>query len=173
MFAIKTTSCRIVVFLLPFFLLLPAAGCARQGSQFRPEVVSAETGATQMAAITSYSPEGFPDISIPVEMEWQADESMTVRTAAFASAVLKYTGRVEVGSLADYFVNELAKQGWKLAGSVRSAKVMLAFTKPNKTCTINIVEKRIPALTEVFVYATDDIGARQDFRVPFGEETLK
>jgi hypothetical protein len=173
MFGIRIASRRIVVFLLPLLVTLLVAGCARKGSQFRPEVVSAETGATRMAAITSYSPEDFPDISIPVEMEWKSDESMTVRTASFASAVLKYTGRVEINSLADYFINELAKQGWKLAGSVRSEKVMLAFTKPNKTCTINIADKRFSSTTEVSIYATDDIAARRDFRVPFGEETLK
>jgi hypothetical protein len=175
MFAMISPCRLIAVFFLLTSVLL-TTGCARQGSHpYQAAVINAETGATAMAAVTSYTTEDFADIAIPVELFWDRDDSMTTRTESFAGGVLKYSGRVEIDSVTNFFIQELPKQGWKLVGSARFKKVLLAFTKPGKTCTIQVSESGFSKTTKVLIYVTDDIASRQaqGFRVPFGAETLK
>lgn len=143
--------------------LVALSGCAELGLGGG----SSDNGASSdpFASTASYSTEQpyraneFSDILIPSEFNWDREKSMIVRTDSFAGGVLQYTGRVDISSSADFFSNNMPKNGWKLAGATRYKNVLLAFTKPNKTCTIVLSEDKLLMRTDIAIYVTEDIAA--------------
>ena len=129
-------------------------GSSDKGASSDPFASSAASSAEQ-----PYRANEFTDILIPSEFSWDREKSMIVRTDSFAGGVLQYTGRVDISSSADFFSNNMPKNGWKLAGSTRYKNVLLAFTKPNKTCTIVLSEDKLLMRTEIAIYVTEDTSA--------------
>lgn len=125
-----------------------------------------------MAENVPYYADDFNDIMVPNELDWDREGSMAMRTESYAGGVLKFVGRVEVNSLAEFFVNTMPKNKWKLVGSAKYENVLLAFTKPNKTAMIMILESDITRKTSVHIYVTDDITARKG-NSPFSQESLR
>jgi hypothetical protein len=109
---------------------------------------------------------------VPCELSWDREGSMSIKTESYAGGVLKFVGRVEVNSLADFFVNAMEKNSWKLVGSAKYQNVLLAFTKPNKTAMVMIYESDLSSKTSVYIYLTDDISARQGYN-PYVEENIR
>ncbi len=101
-----------------------------------------------------YRPADFDEILIPGELTWNRKGSMTINTDSFTGGILNFTGRVEVNSLTDFFINTMKKNGWRLNGSVKSEDVLLAFTRDNGTCMIKIIAGGIAKSTNVFVYVS-------------------
>jgi hypothetical protein len=110
--------------------------------------------ATNAATSEPYYPADFRDILIPGELEWQRDKSISINTESFTGGVLNFSGRVEVNSLTEFFVNGMKKDGWTVIGSVKSADVLLAFVKEQASCLIKIDEGGALGKTEVNIYAT-------------------
>ncbi len=168
---------KIARLIMPF-CLVPAlfllGGCA--GMNF----TSQDKAETPAAAIPQETPpESVPyvagelrDILIPSELQWNRADSMYVKTDSFVGGILSFSGRVEVNSLTDFFVSTMAKNKWRLSGSVKYEKVLLAFVKADKTCLINIFDSKFSGKTEVYIYVTQNIPSRKD-KSPFGEEILR
>jgi hypothetical protein len=152
-------------------LLVVSGGCATKGT-LTPESSAGQQVAEDQPA-QPYKANDFDDILIPSELTWDRENSMSIRTESFAGGTLKYTGRVEINSLADYFISSMQRNGWKLVGSVKYKNVLLAFSKPNKTCTISMFESEFSGRVSTYIYVTDDISARQQFSSPFGADTLR
>ena len=134
-------------------LLLLLSGCLPMDS----DQGSADAGHTQAAStetVTSepYYPADFRDLSIPGELEWNREKSVSINTASFTGGILNFSGRVEVNSLTDFFINSMKKDGWNVTGTVKSRDVLLAFIKPQASCMIKIVEGGTLGKTEVTVY---------------------
>jgi len=114
--------------------------------------------------------ESYGDIELPVEMVLEPDKSMGLRTDSFQGGIHVYRGRVQVGSLRDYMIASMRNHKWKLAGEASYHNVMLAFTKPNKTCMVVLSEDAAGVLgkTQANLYITVDVapGGRLN---PFGE----
>ncbi|MBU1406502.1 MAG: hypothetical protein KKE83_03215 [Proteobacteria bacterium] len=172
-----TTPCRPfrTVFLTTILALASLAalsGCAELGmGASTDQGVSSDPFASSAASSTGqpYRANEFSDILIPSEFDWDREKSMVVRTDSFAGGVLQYNGRVDISSSADFFSNNMPRNGWKLAGSTRYKNVLLAFTKPNKTCTIVLTENKLLMRTEIAIYVTEDIAAgRVNSANPFG-----
>ena len=103
----------------------------------------------------------YEDIEIPAEMEYNPKGSMSIKTDSFRGGIIHYKGRVEMHSLKEFLVASMKKNKWKLAGEVSSQNVILAFTKPSKTCMINIDPKGSLSDTTLTMYVTVDVtGAR-------------
>lgn len=106
-----------------------------------------------------YRANEFSDILIPSEFSWDREKSMIVRTDSYVGGVLQYTGRVDISSAADFFSNNMPRSGWKLAGSTKYKNILLAFIKPNKTCTIVLSEDKLLMRTEIAIYVAEDTSA--------------
>ncbi len=146
------------------FSLVTLSGCAELGMGGGSSAPAASTDPFAASTASSsmeqpYRANEFPDILIPSEFDWDREKSMIVRTDSFAGGVLQYTGRVDISSTADFFTNNMPRNGWKLAGSTRYKKILLAFTKPNKTCTIVLSEDKLLMRTEIAIYVTEDTSA--------------
>lgn len=107
------------------------------------------------------------DIELPVELEWQRDKSMTIKTESFNGGIWHYEGRVEPLSLKDYIVNAMHNNKWKLVGESTSHDILLAFVKPNKTCMIVISDSKL-GKTKLALNVTIDRTAAAGLN-PFGE----
>lgn len=149
---------NLITFLALLISLVILNGCAEMGlgnsseSMDTSSVESPETAAENQP----YYPTDFKDLLIPNELSWNRENSMAIRTDSFAGGILNFSGRVEINSLSDFFVNSMAKNNWKLSGSVKYKKILLAFIKPNKTCTITISEE-FGMKTDVYIYITEDL----------------
>lgn len=106
------------------------------------------------ASAEPYSPSDFSDLLIPGEMAWRRDKSLSINTESFTGGVLNFTGRVEVNSLTEFFLNGMKKDGWTVIGTVKSENVLMAFIKEKTSCLIKIDEGGALGKTEVNVYTT-------------------
>lgn len=156
---------------LTFFIaviLLLLSGCAKKNIWSKGEEGIDETAPENIP----YYANDYNDIMVPSELSWDREGSMSIKTESYAGGVLKFVGRVEVNSLADFFVNAMEKNSWKLVGSAKYQNVLLAFTKPNKTAMVMIYESDLSSKTSVYIYLTDDISARQGYN-PYVEENIR
>ncbi|MFH1019319.1 MAG: hypothetical protein V1782_01720 [Pseudomonadota bacterium] len=144
---------------LGLFSLAALGGCAEMGlGSSSDQGVSSDPFASSTSSLDSppYRANEFTDLLIPSELSWDREKSMIVRTDSFAGGVLQYSGRVDIASLADFFTNNMGKNGWKLAGSAKYKNILLAFVKPNKTCTILLSEDKLLLKTNVSIYIAED-----------------
>ena len=142
--------------------LVALSGCAELGlGGSTDQKASSDPFASAAASSVEqpYRANEFTDILIPSEFDWDREKSMIVRTDSFAGGVLQYTGRVDITSAADFFSNNMPRNGWKLAGSTRYKNILLAFIKPNKTCTVVLTENKLLMRTEIAIYVAEDISA--------------
>lgn len=145
--------------ILASFLSLFLAGCADMGFGSADEEMASP--APISGSSTVYTSSEFSDLQIPTDLEWDRDKSLVIHTESFAGGVLRYSGRIEVNSLADFFATSMTKNGWRLVGTAKYKNVLLAFVKENKTCTITIGESDLRFKTEVHIYITEDITGRK------------
>ncbi len=112
----------------------------------------------------------FDDIELPVDLKWNSEKSMAIRTDSFKGGILNYSGRVELSSLKDFIITSMENKKWKLVGEAQYKNVLLAFTKPNRTCMV-ILDEGVGGsfgTTSVTLYVTVDIAAAGQLN-PFGE----
>lgn len=140
--------------------LVTLSGCAEMGLGGSSDQGHApDSFASSSTDNQPYRANEFSDLLIPSELSWDREKSMIVRTDSFAGGVLQYYGRVDIASVSDFFTNSMVRNGWKLAGSAKYKNILLAFTKPNKTCTIVLSEDKLLMRTQVTIYVTEDTAA--------------
>ena len=95
---------------------------------------------------------------------------MALRTDSFKGGISVYRGRVQINSLREYIIASMRNNKWKLVGEASYDSVMLAFTKPNKTCMVVLSESAAGSLgkTQANYYVTVDVAASSRLN-PFGE----
>lgn len=101
----------------------------------------------------------YRDIELPVDMKYDHKKSMVVRTDSFTGGVFYFSGRLQRDSLKNFIVSAMQKNKWKRAGEVSYDSVLLAFTKPHKSCTV-VLEEGFGGslgLTYAAVYVAEDV----------------
>jgi hypothetical protein len=154
-----TEKTRLLLMIFIACALLLFSGCATKptSSQVDLPIVSATVDFNS-------------DIELPSDMKLDRDESMAIKTDSFRGGILHYSGRVEINSLKDFILTSMQNHKWKLAGEASYKNILLAFTKPAKTCMIVISEGFGGSLgsTHVTLYITNDTTASKGLN-PFGE----
>lgn len=113
--------------------------------------------------------EPYGDIELPIEMVLDNKDSMAMRTDSFQGGIHVYRGRVEIASLKDYVIASMRNHKWKMVGEATYRNVMLAFTKPNKTCMVVLSDSKSSlGKTQANFYVTVDVAAANRLN-PFGE----
>jgi len=148
---------------IPVLVLLN--GCAGMGFNSAPPIEEDSSLGPVTTMVESYG-----DIELPIEMKLVPKESMAMRTDSFQGGIHIYRGRVEISSLRDYIVASMRDHKWKMVGEASYNNVMLAFTKPNKTCMVVLYEDFAGMLgkTQANLYVTVDVAAASRLN-PFGE----
>ena len=84
----------------------------------------------------------FDDVRVPTELNYKANKSFVYESPGFKAGIMVFSKwRLDVDSLIEYFKYNMEKDNWKLVNSYRGKESFLNFSKPDKTCTIRIVEK--------------------------------
>lgn len=146
------------------FMLLAMTGCASMSTATPPEPM----GDDDLAAVTTMV-ESYGDIELPLEMVLDSKKSMAMRTDSFQGGIHVYQGKVQLASLKDYIITSMRNNKWKVVGEASYQSVMLAFTKPNKTCMVVLDGKTgLAGKTQASFYVTVDVAAASRLN-PFGE----
>ncbi|MDX9817757.1 MAG: hypothetical protein RBT16_02510 [Desulfococcus multivorans] len=126
------------------FLLCGLAGCSSlKGND--------AAGSPAAAGPAPLYYDGFNDILIPGELKPDRDASSTFQSRGFAAGMMVFKGRVDRGSLVAFFKENMAKDNWKLTGSVSTAKTILLFLKETRWCVIAISEGAWQSKAEISV----------------------
>lgn len=97
----------------------------------------------------------FEDVLVPSQLKVDKSRSFVFHHAPdFTAGVLVLTGRVEVDSLVKFFQNNMAKDNWRLASSLKSPNTILFFNKPHRGCIISISERQLKTEVEIWVVPT-------------------
>lgn len=84
----------------------------------------------------------FDDIHVPKELNYKASKSFIYETPQSRAGSLVFSAWwVDVESLTNFFTYNMEKDNWKLMNSFKRKEYVLNFSKPEKTCTIRIVDK--------------------------------
>ena len=140
-------------------VLLPLTGCSMKGD-------ATGEGEAGLPPVSIFAGD-LKDIELPIELEWDRDKSITIKTESFNGGIWYYEGRVEPLSLKDYLINAMHNNKWKLVGEATAQDILLAFVKPNKTCMVVIDESRM-GKTKLSLHVTIDKTAAAGLN-PFGE----
>jgi hypothetical protein len=114
------------------------------------------------------------DIEIPPEMKMDTKKSMSITTESFRGGMLSFSGSIEITSLRDYIITTMKNNQWRHVGEASYDNVLLAFTKPNKTCMVVLEEGFGGKLGKTYLelYITVDVAASSSLN-PFGEPVNK
>lgn len=155
---------RISTLLFLAALLAFMGGCANKNSN------PAGSGGTGDLPPLANSVASYGDLELPVEMKWDSEKSMAINTESFKGGILHYNGRVDITSLKDFITASMRNNKWRQVGEASYKNVMMAFTKPNKTCMVVLSEGMGGSLgkTNATLYVTVDLGAAKNLN-PFGE----
>lgn len=140
------------------------AGCGGSGSGGSSESIKEDSLSQVTTMVESYG-----DIELPLEMTLEPEKSMAMRTDSFQGGIHVYRGRVQIASLKDYIIASMRNHKWKLVGEASYKNVMLAFTKPSRTCMVVLSEDTaVLGKTQANFYVTVDVAAAGRLN-PFGE----
>lgn len=82
------------------------------------------------------------DVRVPNELKYKANRSFVYETPRFKAGVLVFRKwRLDVPSLIEFFTYNMERDNWKLVNSFTGKESFLNFSKPDKTCTVKIMEK--------------------------------
>ena len=122
---------RLTAVFLLFFLFSVLSACATTKKEGAPS-------STEQTSRASYY--DFEDILIPSEMELVKKDSFLYTTSRFKAGVLTFSGGVDPDSLAAFFQNNMAKNGWRQISTLKFRDTMLLFLKEDRACIITIKE---------------------------------
>lgn len=143
-------------------------GCSGMGGSSKNIDAPPLEADSELAPVTTMV-ESYGDIELPIEMTLQTKKSMAMRTDSFKGGIHVFTGNVQIASLRDYIVASMRNHKWKMVGEASYNSVMLAFTKPNKTCMVVLANNTgVMGKTQANLYVTVDVAAVNRLN-PFGE----
>ena len=99
----------------------------------------------------------FGDVLIPRELELDVNSSFVYHTSGFTAGILAFKSKAELGSMVNFFENNMAKDNWQAVGIFKSPRTLLLFQKENRWCVINITDNRWDTLVEIWVAPFSDI----------------
>ncbi len=150
-----TKSQNKVVFFLLVVSMLLMSSCAPMGSSS-----DNQPPMENLPALSNFVGE-YRDIELPTDMKYDHKKSLAVRTDSFTGGVFYFSGKVQRDSLKNFILSSMQKNNWKRAGEVSYDSVLMAFTKPNKSCTIVLDEGFGGSFGSTYaaIYVAEDVAA--------------
>lgn len=93
----------------------------------------------------------FGDVLVPKELKIDQNSSFVHKTPGYSAGILALSGRVEIGSLCNFFEENMAKDNWKLIVAFKSPRTIMLFQKQNRWCVINITDGDFSTEVEIWV----------------------
>jgi hypothetical protein len=96
----------------------------------------------------------FGDVPVPPQLQLNTKSSFVYQTTGFSAGVLVLKGAIELGSLIDFFENNMVRDNWRAVSTFKSPRTLLLFQKENRWCVINITDDRYSTHVEIWVAPT-------------------
>lgn len=129
----------VMALLLVFLLSMVWMGCSTTVKERRGEPAKGEEKEAVKYRAKYYH---FDDVLVPEELNYKQKRSFVYETPQFKAGIIVFTKwRLDVDSLIDFFTYHMEKDNWKLVNSFKGKESILNFSKPDKTCTIKMIEK--------------------------------
>ena len=139
-----------------FLALMLLSGCtALKSKDSTPQAGTSPAPAKAENAPAYYD---FGDVLIPSEMKIDKKDSFVFRTPGMTVGMLVVEGRVDAGSLSNFFENKMPVDGWRMVSSIEGRQTMMLFQKNNRWCVINIAEGGLSTSAEIWVSTGMDSG---------------
>jgi hypothetical protein len=130
-----------IALLLAVLMVFAEMGCSSTAKNTKGEMPK-EGESTLSAPSSRGKYYHFEDVLVPAELNFKPDESFIYEAPRFKTGILIFTKwRLDVDSLIDFFNTYMEKDNWKMVNSFRGKESFLNFSKPDKTCSIKIIEK--------------------------------
>jgi len=132
----------VIALLLVIFLGWSWTGCSTTVKERQPgQPATGTTGGVKTEG-ESTGKYYLDDVRVPSELNYKPDKSFIYETPRFKTGILHFSKwRLDVPSLIEFFTYNMEKDNWKLVNSFSGKESFLNFSKPDKTCTIRIIEK--------------------------------
>ena len=124
-------------------LLIMLNGCALLGD-------SASSTDTANTGLNYYYDE-FPDVPIPVDMSANSDRFTILGKGGVKLGIEEFSGRVDHTSLVNAMQNYMLRDGWTMRSLFRAKRSVLVFEKPDRICSLYIVDGTFSTTMLVFV----------------------
>jgi hypothetical protein len=129
----------VIALLLVIFLGWSWTGCSTTVKERQPGQLATGETRTEGEGKGKYY---LDDVRVPSELNYKPDKSFIYETPRFKTGILHFSKwRLDVPSLIEFFTYNMEKDNWKLVNSFSGKESFLNFSKPDKTCTIRIIEK--------------------------------
>lgn len=151
-----------LTFFFALFLSLGVSGCVfGLGSSSDEGALAAQPLSPEETSQPFYH-YSYRQILLPFGLELDKKESFFVDTDSFIGGHLRYSGKLEIESLAEFFINTMPKNKWKKVYSSVSGRMLQAYAREGRTCIIKITESNFKTYVDIFV--SDVVGnAKSDF----------
>jgi hypothetical protein len=129
-------SARALAVFLMILLVAAAAGCSSTVKDRRAE----QGREDEKGAAGKYY--FFDDVLVPRDLNYAPKKSFIYETPQFKTGSMVFTKWwYDSNSLVEFFNFYMARDNWKPVNSFKGKESVLNFSKPERTCTIKIVEK--------------------------------
>ena len=143
---------RIFLTMLAFVALLLPMGCTSKTSDD-------EAMAPADIKEQPFFARVYRHVQIPPGFEFIDKKSNFADTKSFRGGVLRFEGRREINSVAEFFKNNMPKHQWDRVYMDTGERMLQAYIKDNKTCMIQIYESTLTTVVEIFVTDTAPEGS--------------
>ena len=132
-----------MILLVGFLLGLTWMGCSSTVKERRDEPGKIEGQGTTTPSSKYFGKNYyFEDVLVPGELNYNPNKSFIYETPQFKAGTMCFTKwRIDSESLIDFFNYHMEKDNWKIVNSYLGKESFLAFSKPDRTCTIRIMGK--------------------------------
>lgn len=100
----------------------------------------------------------FNDILVPAELELDDTERYLLEDTKFKAGIEVFYARVVMSDLINFFLNNMAKDGWERKDVFMGQRSLLKFEKFNKSCTIQIIEEDYSYKLRTEIFAVESKG---------------
>lgn len=130
------------------FLVLSGCESMHSGPDAAPDVSPPPAASDSGASSTSLE---FDDILVPSDLKPVNSERYFFENDKFKTGLLTLEGRVDMSSLTDFFLRNMAKDGWTNTTAFKAPTSILIFDKPTKSAMIKITESTWTTHVEILV----------------------
>ncbi len=145
----RSTGFHNLLFMLMIVLLF--SGCSMFSQKKEDTAAQPSAEHTEESSPLYYD---FGDVPVPSELKLITKSSFVYRTSGFSAGVLVLNGAVDVGSLIEFFENNMAKDNWRIISTFKSPRTLLLFQKETRWCVINITDDKFSTHVEIWVAPT-------------------
>lgn len=99
------------------------------------------------------------DIPVPAGFELTREQSFVFQNPSFDVGQLKYVGKEPITSVAQFYIDEMPRYGWKLLNVADAETVTLSYDKPEKSAAVLLMPKGHGTIIQISFFPKSETSA--------------